>query len=69
MSFVYVVDVNEFAVMNEVRAEVFRVKPPGRTTLAVSALPTGTRVEITVTALVYRSSENLLENPADAAPG
>ena len=49
---VFMVDLGEFAAMNEVYAEFFRVKPPGRTTVAVSALPAGARVEITVTALV-----------------
>jgi 2-iminobutanoate/2-iminopropanoate deaminase len=51
-SFVYLIDIGEFAAMNEVYAEFFRVKAPGRTTVAVSALPAGARVEITVTALV-----------------
>ncbi|MGH2350134.1 MAG: Rid family detoxifying hydrolase [Chloroflexota bacterium] len=50
-SFVYLVDIDEFAAMNEVYAEFFRVRPPGRTTVAVSALPAGARVEITITAL------------------
>jgi 2-iminobutanoate/2-iminopropanoate deaminase len=48
---VYLIDIGEFAAMNEVYAEYFRVNPPGRTTVAVSALPAGARVEITVTAL------------------
>ena len=50
-SVVYLVDIGDFAAMNEVYAEFFRVKPPGRTTVAVSALPAGARVEITVTTL------------------
>ena len=50
-TFVYLVDIADFGAMNEVYAEFFRVKPPGRTTVAVSALPAGARVEITVTAL------------------
>jgi 2-iminobutanoate/2-iminopropanoate deaminase len=50
-AFVYLTDISEFAAMNEVYAEFFRIKPPGRTTVAVSALPAGARVEITVTAL------------------
>ncbi len=50
-TFVYLVDIGDFAAMNEVYAEFFRVRPPGRTTVAVSALPAGARVEITVTAL------------------
>jgi 2-iminobutanoate/2-iminopropanoate deaminase len=50
-TFVYLVDIDEFAAMNAVYAEFFRIKPPGRTTVAVSTLPAGARVEITVTAL------------------
>lgn len=49
---VYLVDIADFAAMNEVYAEYFQVNPPGRTTVAVSALPAGARVEITVTALL-----------------
>ena len=37
--------------MNQVYAEYFKVNPPGRTTVGVSALPAGAKVEITVTAL------------------
>ena len=48
---VYLVDINDFAPMNEVYAQYFRVDPPGRTTVAVAALPAGARVEITVTAV------------------
>ena len=51
-STVYLVDMNDFAAMNEVYAEYFRVNPPGRTCVAVSALPAGAQVEITVTALL-----------------
>jgi 2-iminobutanoate/2-iminopropanoate deaminase len=51
-SFVYLVDINDFAAMNAVYAEYFRANPPGRTTVAVSALPAGARVEITITALL-----------------
>jgi 2-iminobutanoate/2-iminopropanoate deaminase len=48
---VFLTDINDFPAMNEVYAAYFRVQPPGRTTVAVSALPAGARVEITVTAL------------------
>ncbi len=50
-SVVYLTDIGEFGAMNEVYAEYFRVNPPGRTTVGVTALPAGARVEITVTAL------------------
>ena len=48
---VYLTDINSFAEMNEIYAEYFTVNPPGRTTVGVSALPAGAKVEITVTAL------------------
>jgi 2-iminobutanoate/2-iminopropanoate deaminase len=50
-SFVYMVDIGEFAQMNQVYAEYLTVNPPGRTTVGVTALPAGARVEITITAL------------------
>ncbi len=50
-SVVYLTDISEFGEMNKVYAEFFTVNPPGRTTVGVSALPAGARVEITVTAL------------------
>jgi 2-iminobutanoate/2-iminopropanoate deaminase len=50
-SFVYLTRIENFAAMNEVYAEYFVKNPPGRTTVAVSALPAGALVEIQVTAL------------------
>lgn len=50
-STVYLVDIADFAAMNQVYAEYLTANPPGRTTVAVSALPAGARVEITITAL------------------
>lgn len=50
-AFVYLTDISEFGEMNKVYAEYFKVQPPGRTTVGVTALPAGARVEITVTAL------------------
>lgn len=48
---VYLVDIGEFAAMNAIYAEYFTSNPPGRTTVGVTSLPAGARVEITVTAL------------------
>ena len=50
-SFVYMTDLSEFGQMNQVYAEYFKVNAPGRTTVGVTALPAGARIEITVTAL------------------
>ena len=50
-SFVYMTDLSEFGQMYEVYAEYFKHNPPGRTTVGVTSLPAGARIEITVTAL------------------
>jgi 2-iminobutanoate/2-iminopropanoate deaminase len=46
------VDLAEFAEMNQVYSEYFTVMPPGRTTVQVAALPAGARIEITITAVL-----------------
>ena len=48
---VYLVNIEDFQAMNEVYAQYFVNDPPGRTTVAVSALPAGALVEIQCTAL------------------
>ena len=43
---VYLTDLSEFPRMNEIYARYFGSDPPARTTVQVSALPRGARVEI-----------------------
>jgi 2-iminobutanoate/2-iminopropanoate deaminase len=43
---IYLTDMNDFAKVNEVYARVFGTAKPARSTVAVSALPKGARVEI-----------------------
>jgi 2-iminobutanoate/2-iminopropanoate deaminase len=43
---VFLVDMADFAAMNEVYARVFGDHRPARSTVAVAALPRGARVEI-----------------------
>jgi len=43
---VYLVDMNDFTAMNDVYAKAFGKHRPARSTVAVSALPKGVRVEI-----------------------
>ena len=43
---VFLVDLGEFGRMNEVYARYFPADPPARSTVQVSALPRGARVEI-----------------------
>lgn len=47
---VYMVNLKDFAAMNEVYATYFKKNPPGRTTVGVTSLPAGASIEITVTA-------------------
>lgn len=43
---VFLTDINDFQAMNRVYAEFFPVAPPARSTVQVSALPLGARIEI-----------------------
>ncbi len=47
---VFLLDMNEFSVMNQVYAEFFKKNPPARSAVQVAALPLGGRVEIEVVA-------------------
>jgi len=49
---VFLVDMADFTAMNEVYASAFGSHKPARSTVAVSALPRGVRVEIDVVATV-----------------
>ena len=48
---VYLVDMQDFAAMNEVYARAFADARPARTTVAVAGLPKGARVEIDAVAM------------------
>ena len=49
---IYLVDLGDFSVVNEVYGTYFPVNPPARATVQVVALPRGARVEIDAIALV-----------------
>jgi reactive intermediate/imine deaminase len=49
-SSVYMKDLNEFAVMNRVYGEYFKVDPPARATVEVARLPRDVKIEIAVIA-------------------
>ena len=51
---VFLVDMGDFPVMNEVYADAFAGHRPARSTIAVAALPLGARVEVEVWAYVPR---------------
>jgi 2-iminobutanoate/2-iminopropanoate deaminase len=48
---VFLADMKEFTLMNEVYAKFFTDKPPARATVAAAGLPRGARVEIEAVAL------------------
>ena len=48
---VFLVDMNDFQAMNQVYAKQFQSALPARTTVAVSALPRGSRIEIEAVAI------------------
>ena len=47
---VFLVDMGDYAAMNEVYGEFFSSEPPARSAVAVAALPRGARVEVEVIA-------------------
>ena len=49
---VFLQDMGEFALMNEVYADFFPDNPPARSAIEVAALPLGARIEIEAVALV-----------------
>src|SRR5919202_3581919 len=51
---VFLVDMGDFPVMNEVYGDAFAGHRPARSTIAVAALPLGARVEVEVWAYVPR---------------
>lgn len=48
---VYMIDINEINIVNEIFEEVFTYLPPARTTVQVAALPKGARIEIEATSI------------------
>jgi 2-iminobutanoate/2-iminopropanoate deaminase len=47
---IFITNMNDFAVVNEVYAKSFKEAPPARSTVAVAGLPKGVNVEIEVIA-------------------
>jgi 2-iminobutanoate/2-iminopropanoate deaminase len=43
---IFVIDLNDFAAVNEIYGKRFPQNPPARSTVQVAALPKGARVEI-----------------------
>ncbi len=49
---IFLIDMNDFAAVNGVYGESFGAMPPARSTVAVSALPRGVRVEVEAIAFI-----------------
>jgi 2-iminobutanoate/2-iminopropanoate deaminase len=49
---IFLIDMNDFAAVNAVYGESFGATPPARSTVEVSALPRGVRVEIEAIAII-----------------
>jgi len=49
---IFLTDMNDFAQVNAIYGQAFGDTPPARSTVAVAALPRGSRVEIEVVALL-----------------
>ncbi|MEA3187434.1 MAG: 2-iminobutanoate/2-iminopropanoate deaminase [Chthoniobacter sp.] len=67
---VFLIDLADFAAMNDIYAIYFPEQPPARSTIQVAALPKGARVEIeaiAVTELVPKSPSTFAA-PVDTAP-
>jgi len=47
---VYLIDMRDFAAMNDIYSTIFAAPYPARTTVAVAGLPVGARVEIELVA-------------------
>jgi 2-iminobutanoate/2-iminopropanoate deaminase len=47
---IFLIDMNDFSAVNEIYGSYFKEAPPARSTVAVSGLPKGVRVEIEVIA-------------------
>ncbi len=47
---IYLINMNDFAAVNEIYSKYFKETPPARSTVAVSGLPKGVHVEIEVIA-------------------
>jgi 2-iminobutanoate/2-iminopropanoate deaminase len=48
---IYIVDIGEFGVVNQVYGRLMGDRPPARTTVGVAALPIGARIEIEMIAV------------------
>jgi 2-iminobutanoate/2-iminopropanoate deaminase len=49
---IFLTDLNDFAIVNQIYGSHFRQDPPARSTVQVAALPRGAKVEIECTALL-----------------
>ena len=54
---IFLISMGDFQTVNEIYATYFRENPPARSTVAVSALPKGAKIEIEVIAMASESRD------------
>ncbi len=58
---VFMTDLGQFQTMNEIYAGYFKAEPPARSTVQVTALPKGARVEIEVIAAASKTGDKAVD--------
>ncbi len=66
---IFLTDLSEFALVNEIYARCVGASPPARSTVQVAALPKGASVEIEAIALVHTSLTQAEDGKSGSAAG
>ncbi len=64
---IFLTDLNDFQVVNEIYGSYFKQAPPARSTVQVSALPKGARVEIEAIAMADNSAPRSGQSVGDTS--
>jgi 2-iminobutanoate/2-iminopropanoate deaminase len=64
---IFLTDLGDFQTVNEIYASYFKQQPPARSTVQVSALPKGARVEIEAIAMVDDSTPRSGQSVSDTS--
>jgi 2-iminobutanoate/2-iminopropanoate deaminase len=64
---IFLTDLNDFQTVNEIYGSYFKQQPPARSTVQVSALPKGARVEIEAIAMADDSAPRRDHSASDTS--
>jgi 2-iminobutanoate/2-iminopropanoate deaminase len=64
---IFLTDLNDFQTVNEIYGSYFKQAPPARSTVQVSALPKGARVEIEAIAVAEDSAQGNAQSVGDTS--